>query len=64
MDFVKCIESNLSRKAQIQYLEMQPGDVEVTQSDISELYDWVGYRPIVSVEEGVKIFGMYTLYYR
>jgi UDP-glucuronate 4-epimerase len=35
---------------------MQPGDVENTYADMSHLEALVGYRPRVSIEEGVQRF--------
>ena len=37
-------------------LPMQPGDVKATYADVSELVEAVGYRPQVSLEEGMGRF--------
>ena len=35
---------------------MQPGDVPDTEADVTELVRAVGYKPVVSIEEGVERF--------
>ena len=44
---------------------MQAGDVEATYAEIADLEAEVGYRPKVSIEEGVRRFvAWYRDYYR
>jgi UDP-glucuronate 4-epimerase len=46
-------------------LPMQPGDVKATYADVSALVDAVGYRPKVSLEEGMQRFvDWYRDYYK
>ena len=40
----------------MQLLPLQAGDVPDTEADVSELIANVGYRPLVSVDEGVARF--------
>jgi UDP-glucuronate 4-epimerase len=54
--FVELLERALGREAQKTLLPMQPGDVESTYADMSHLEALVGYRPQVSIEEGVERF--------
>jgi UDP-glucuronate 4-epimerase len=54
--YIEVLEENLGRKAQMQMLPLQPGDVPDTEADVSDLVAAVGYRPRVSVEEGVAEF--------
>ena len=35
---------------------MQLGDVENTSADISQLKEWVGFRPKTTIEVGIKKF--------
>jgi len=56
MDFVEIIEKKINKKAKINFLPMQLGDVPKTHADISLLSKAVGYRPGTSVEEGVSEF--------
>ena len=35
---------------------MQPGDVPVTFANIDNLYEAIGYKPVVTIEQGLKKF--------
>jgi len=54
--YIEVLEQCLGRKAQMQMLPLQAGDVPDTEADMSELVGAVNYRPTVSVEEGVANF--------
>lgn len=56
LHFIEVLEQALGRKANKEFLPMQPGDVLATHADVSALDAAVGYRPQVSVEEGVPRF--------
>ena len=56
MEYIKNIESVLNKKAIINYLPMQPGDVKETFSDTTALEQWVGFRPNTSIANGVSKF--------
>lgn len=65
LDFINEIEANLGQKAEKKMLSMQPGDVERTWADVSELKKDFGYNPTTSVQEGVaKFIEWYNIYYR
>lgn len=53
---ISTIENTLNRKAKIQYLPMQPGDVNRTCADISKSTNVLGYKPKTTFEEGIKKF--------
>ncbi len=62
--YIEVLEQCLGRKAQMEMLPLQAGDVPDTEADVSELIQRVGYRPKVSVEEGVANFvDWYRNYY-
>ncbi|MEO7251000.1 MAG: NAD-dependent epimerase [Arenimonas sp.] len=61
--YIELIEQCLGRKAQLQMLPLQPGDVADTEADVTELWQAVDYRPSVSVEEGIKRFVAWYLDY-
>lgn len=64
MDFIREIEENLGIEAEKNLMDIQPGDVPETWADVDSLYDLTGFRPEVSVEEGVKKFiSWYKKYY-
>ena len=56
MDYIQALEKALGRKATLELLPMQDGDVPATEADVSALESDFGYRPQVGVEEGVKRF--------
>lgn len=56
MRYIEVLEACLGRKATIEMLPLQPGDVPCTEADVSSLAAAVGYRPTVSVEQGVDSF--------
>lgn len=65
MRYIRAIESALGKKAVLNLLPMQPGDVEATEADTSRLEHAVGFRPDTPVEEGVRRFvEWYRGYYR
>ena len=55
MDFVREIEKNLDREANIRYSPMHPADNQDTWSDTTKLQA-LGYKPKVSMQEGVANF--------
>jgi len=56
MRYIEVIEQCLGRKAQINFLPLQLGDVPETSANIDDLVADVGYRPATPVEEGVRRF--------
>lgn len=56
MDFIRTIEKAIGRKAELNLLPMQPGDVVATHSDTSLLRELIGQVPETSVEIGVGRF--------
>ena len=56
LHFIELLERNLGRKAQMELLPLQPGDVPDTEADVADLIADTGYRPRVAVEEGVAAF--------
>lgn len=56
MDFVKAIEDELGIEAKKNFREMQPGDVYQTYADTEDLFAATGYKPQVTVKEGVAEF--------
>ena len=59
--YIEVLEQCLGRKAKMELLPLQAGDVPDTEADVSELAAAVGYRPVVDVEEGV---GNFVRWYR
>jgi UDP-glucuronate 4-epimerase len=56
LKMIELLEENLGRQAQRVLMPMQPGDVEATHADISELRRLIGFEPKVSLREGLARF--------
>ena len=55
-ELIYLIEENLQKKAVIEWLPEQPGDVPVTFADIDKARKLLGYAPCVDIKEGVGRF--------
>jgi UDP-glucuronate 4-epimerase len=53
MDFLRLLEKHVGVRAIINRVPVQPGEVEATWCDVSALERAVGYRPKVSLDEGL-----------
>ncbi|MHA6203842.1 NAD-dependent epimerase [Dyella soli] len=56
LHYIEVLEHCLGRKATMELLPLQAGDVPDTEADVTDLIQTVGYRPQVSVETGVANF--------
>jgi len=56
MDVVSLIEQNLGKKAEIEFLPMQPGDVPESFADIKKSEEMLGYKPTTNVDVGIRKF--------
>jgi UDP-glucuronate 4-epimerase len=56
MRYISVIEECVGKKAIMDMLPMQPGDVPSTVADTSELRNVIGFSPDTSVEVGIKRF--------
>ncbi|MBS0193337.1 MAG: NAD-dependent epimerase [Proteobacteria bacterium] len=54
--FIELLEHAFGRKARMEMLPLQPGDVPDTEADVSELIRAVDCEPCISIEEGVERF--------
>jgi UDP-glucuronate 4-epimerase len=64
MAYIRALETALGRKAKLDLLPMQPGDVRATEADTSALEAATGFRPDTPIEEGVRRFvEWYSDYY-
>ncbi len=55
-DYILALEKSIGRKAKVNLLPMQQGDVPITSADTSELAEWIGFKPSTSIEIGVGNF--------
>jgi UDP-glucuronate 4-epimerase len=64
MHFVEVLEEIIGKKAVKNMLPLQPGDVVATCADAEDLAMVIGFRPLVSLEVGIKRFiDWYRSYY-
>jgi UDP-glucuronate 4-epimerase len=65
MHFIRVIEEKLGKKAELNMMPMQPGDVPATEANIDDLIRDVGFKPATTVETGVgRFIEWYREYYR
>ena len=65
MDYIKCLEKTLGKKAKINFLPLQPGDVLTTYANINNFKKKFNYQPKTSIEDGVfKFIKWYKDYYQ
>ena len=63
MDFIETLERCLGKKAQKEFLPMQPGDVYQTFADISDLERDFDFRPDTPIAVGIQRFTEWFLTY-
>jgi UDP-glucuronate 4-epimerase len=56
MDYIAALEKALGRRAEMEMLPLQPGDVPDTYADVADLEREFGYKPATPVERGVAAF--------
>jgi UDP-glucuronate 4-epimerase len=56
MDYIEALENSLGIKADKELLPLQPGDVPDTYADVDDLVKEFGYKPSMSVKQGVENF--------
>ena len=65
MDYIDALEKTLKKKAIINFLPLQPGDVPDTYASVDNLKNKFDYKPSTSVIEGVSNFvDWYKNYYQ
>ena len=56
MRYIQVLEEKLGRKAQLNLLPMQPGDVARTEADVEETRRALDYAPSTPIEVGIGAF--------
>ncbi len=62
-DFISCLEQCLGKKAQLELLPMQAGDVAATWADASPLAQELGFSPSTPLAKGVEAFVRWYRHY-
>ncbi len=64
MHFIETLEKYLGKKAEKNFLPMQPGDVPATYADVDDLTRDVGFKPDTPIEDGIiRFVEWYRSYY-
>jgi len=65
IEMIEILEEKLGIKAIKNFLPMQPGDMESTYADVSDLQQLISYQPSTTLEKGISQFvDWYLSYYR
>jgi UDP-glucuronate 4-epimerase len=56
IEFIEVIEAALGKRAQKEFMDLQPGDVVATYADVDDLMQDVGFKPKTPIEVGVGRF--------
>jgi UDP-glucuronate 4-epimerase len=65
MDYIAALETALGKKANMELLPLQPGDVLDTYADVDDLIGQFDYHPNTSVEQGIANFvDWYRAYFK
>ncbi len=65
MDMIGFIEKALNKKADINFMKIQPGDIEKTYANIDHAKLKLNYEPKISIQEGIpKFIEWYKSYHR
>ncbi len=56
LDLIRLLEGALGKKARLQFLPDQAGDMAITYADISRAREMLGYAPATPVQEGIREF--------
>jgi UDP-glucuronate 4-epimerase len=63
IDYIAAIETALGKKAEVELLPLQPGDVPDTYADVTDLESEFQYRPATPIKEGIYSFVEWYLNY-
>jgi UDP-glucuronate 4-epimerase len=55
-ELIRLLEEDLGKRAEVQHLPAQPGDVPLTCADIQSAQEEIGYSPAVPIERGLEHF--------
>jgi UDP-glucuronate 4-epimerase len=65
MEFIQMLEAAIGKRAKINFLPLQAGDIESTCADVDDLMADVGFAPSTTPEEGITRFvAWYRNYFR
>jgi len=56
MEYIKCMEDEIGKKAIINFMDIQPGEVIKSWADNDDLAQKIDFKPQTNVKDGVKAF--------
>lgn len=56
MEFISVLEEKIGKPANMEFMPLQPGDVRETYADIEDLSNAIGYKPQITLKEGISLF--------
>ena len=56
MTFISIIEREMDVQLEKEYVKAQKGDVAVTFASTRILEELTGYKPVVNLEDGIRLF--------
>ena len=56
MDYIAALEKALGKKAKMDMLPLQPGDVPDTYADVTDLVEQLEYKPSTPIDKGIEDF--------
>ncbi len=56
MDYIAALEKALGKKAKMDMLPLQPGDVPDTYADVTDLVELLEYKPSTAIDKGIANF--------
>lgn len=59
MDYIEALEASLGKKTEKKYMPLQLVDVPDTHADVDDLVEQFGYKPSMSVKQGVENFSIW-----
>ena len=54
--FINLLENEIGKKANKNFIKMQPGDIQETFSDNELVYEWSGYKERTTINKGIRNF--------
>jgi UDP-glucuronate 4-epimerase len=61
LDLISYLEKALGKKARLNHLPEQPGDMRITYADVSKARRILGYQPNTPIEDGIRKFADWFL---
>lgn len=56
MDFIEAIEEKTEKKAILNFMPLQSGDVPATYADVADLFEEINFQPQTNIKDGVGKF--------